>query len=156
MKAVVCTLLLASLALATAPVASAGNRHCNNCGHGKHAARYASPYAQKAHRTYRSSGDYVRTYRFGQCAGHQYHPWHGNYYHTEYGAPVALVLPPTAELTTNMGWGVSNTRVTRVCHQFARPYPGAGMTGGTGFRPTPRWPSDTTQFGVYPVRAPFK
>ena len=163
MKAIACTLLLASLAAAllatvAAPTAMAGNRHCDNCGQGKHAAKRATraqygPYPQQ---TYRSSGDHINKQCFGQCRGHQYRPWHGSYYHTEYGAPVALVMPPTAELTTNMGWGVGNTRVTKMCQQFARPNPGYGGYGVYPMRPTPRWPSDTMQFGVYPVRAPFK
>lgn len=150
MKAVVCTLLLASLALVATPSAKAGG-HCNHCKRAQRAQHYPGP-----HRTYRSSSDKQTRYFAGQCRGVQYRSWHGNYYHTEYGAPVALVMPPTAEYTTNMGWGVGNTRVTRICHQFARPYPGPYSGGGNMLRPTPAWPSDTTQFGVYPVRAPFK
>lgn len=84
----------------------------------------------------------------------QWSPWHGGYYHTEWGSPVALVVPPTSTFQTNWGWGVGNTRISRIDHQFARPYPGP-YGGGDGFRPTPRWPSDTNQFGVYPVRGPW-
>jgi len=171
MKAVVCTLLLASLGVFAAVGPAAAQEDCDNCNSGKHrigqghAARKASrqgrhyahaQYGPYAHRSYRSSSDYPAKHCFGQCRGVQYRPWHCGYYHTEYGAPVALVMPPTAELTTNMGWGVSNTRVTKICHQFARPYPGYGATGAYPLMPTPHWPSDTAQFGVYPVRAPFK
>ena len=81
--------------------------------------------------------------------------WHGNYYHVEYGRPVALVLPPTAETTTHMSWGVANTRVVPIYHQFGRAYPGQQMVHPRQFRAPPRWPSDTTQFGVYPVRGPW-
>ncbi len=84
----------------------------------------------------------------------QWSPWHGRYFHTEWGSPVALVVPPTATFQTNWGWGVGNTRISRINHQFARPYPGP-YGGSEGFRPTPRWPSDTTQFGVYSVRGPW-
>jgi hypothetical protein len=80
--------------------------------------------------------------------------WNYNYVHQEYGQPVALVVPPTANLQTNWGWGVSSSRISRVDHQFGRNYPGTGPFGGP-FRPTPAWPSDTTQFGVYNVRGPW-
>jgi len=82
-------------------------------------------------------------------------PWHGGYYHTCYGMPVALVVPPTAELQTNWGWGVGNTRVTPIWHQFRRNYPGPAYYRDGAFRPTPAWPSDTNQFGVYYVRGPW-
>jgi len=89
-------------------------------------------------------------------------PWHGNYYHTEWGSPVALVVPPTAEKQWNMGWGVGSNRLSRTWHQFNRAYPGpvAGAGGVVGegggqFLQTPRWPSDTSQFGVYYVRGPW-
>ena len=80
--------------------------------------------------------------------------WNRNYAHTAYGQPVALVVPPTANLQTNYGWGVASSRLSRIEHQFQRNYPGYGTFGGP-FRPTPVWPSDTTQFGVYYVRGPW-
>jgi hypothetical protein len=82
------------------------------------------------------------------------YPWHGGYYHAAWGTPVALVVPPTAEVQTDWGWGVSNARMTTIRHQFALPYPGP-YPGGEGFRATPPWPSDTRQFGVYYVRGPW-
>jgi hypothetical protein len=88
--------------------------------------------------------------------------WHAGYYHTGWGAPVALVVPPTARMQTRMGWGVSQTTVTPIYHQFERPYPSAVTADGSAMpgmclplRPTPRWPSHTDQFGVYYVRAPW-
>ena len=60
--------------------------------------------------------------------------------------------PPN--LQTNYGWGVASSRISRIDHQFQRNYPGDGTFGGP-FRPTPIWPSDTTQFGVYSVRGPW-
>ncbi len=81
-------------------------------------------------------------------------PWHCNYYHAAWGQPVALVVPPTAEMQTNWSWGVSGTRITPNYHQFARPYPGDWYPG-PAFQPTPAWPSDTAQFGVYYVRGPW-
>jgi hypothetical protein len=82
------------------------------------------------------------------------YPWHGAYAHTEYGMPMALVVPPTAQLQTNWSWGTGSSRIQRIDHQFHRAWPGPSF-GGRGFLWTPAWPSDTTQFGVYPVRAPW-
>lgn len=84
----------------------------------------------------------------------RWYNWNRNYAHTEYGQPVALVVPPTANLQTNYGWGVASSRLSRIEHQFQRNFPGFGTFGGP-FRPTPVWPSDTTQFGVYYVRGPW-
>jgi hypothetical protein len=83
-------------------------------------------------------------------------PWHGHFYEAAWGQPVALVVPPTAELQTDYSWGVPATRVTRIDHQFHPGWPGPGpFYDPYGFYPTPPWPSDTTQFGVYYVRGPW-
>jgi hypothetical protein len=84
----------------------------------------------------------------------QAYNWNRNYAYTDYGQPTALIVPPTAQLQTNWGWGVGSSRISRIDHQFQRNYPGNGTFGGP-FRPTPVWPSDTTQFGVYYVRGPW-
>jgi len=84
----------------------------------------------------------------------QWYNWNRNYSNTQYGAPVALVVPPTAQLQTNWGWGVASSRISRIDHQFQRNYPGNGPFGGP-YRPTPVWPSDTSEFGTYYVRAPW-
>lgn len=80
--------------------------------------------------------------------------WHANYAHSEYGAPLALVVPPTAQLQTNWSWGAPSLSISRIDHQFGRNYNGPAPFG-TGFRRTPVWPSNTHQFGVYHVRAPW-
>jgi hypothetical protein len=80
-------------------------------------------------------------------------PWSAPYAHTQWGGPVALVLPPTAHFQTDYSWGVARTRMTPVHHQFARPIAQPG--GGATYSPTPIWPSDTNQFGVYGVRGPW-
>jgi hypothetical protein len=80
--------------------------------------------------------------------------WHGNYAYTDYGAPTALVVPPTAQLQTNWSWGAPSLRVSRIDHQFTRNYPGPAPFGA-GFMHTPPWPQDTAQFGVYYVRGPW-
>ena len=82
-------------------------------------------------------------------------PWHGGYYHAAWGMPLALVVPPTAEMQTHWGWGVGNTRITTIYHQFGRNYPGPGYYNRQMFRPTPPWPSDTDQFGAYYIRGPW-
>jgi hypothetical protein len=85
----------------------------------------------------------------------QMYPWHGDYYDAAWGMPVALVVPPTAENQTKWGWGVGNTRVMPIEHQFQRDYPGEGIFKRSWFLPTPRWPSDTDQFGDYYIRGPW-
>lgn len=84
----------------------------------------------------------------------QTYNWHQNYAHTQYGQPVALVVPPTVNLRTEWGWGVGSSRVYHADHQFGRNYGGPGPHGGP-FRHTPVWPQDTSQFGVYSVRGPW-
>jgi hypothetical protein len=81
-------------------------------------------------------------------------PWHNGYYDPYWGEPIALVVPPNAEFQANYGWGVGGTRVAPIYHQFGRPFPGYGGAGGR-FLPTPNWPSDTQQFGVYYIRGPW-
>ncbi|MBN2475624.1 MAG: hypothetical protein JXB62_13510 [Pirellulales bacterium] len=89
------------------------------------------------------------------CRHGQYESWHGDYYHVAWGMPVALVVPPNAENQVHWGWGVGNTRVTPICSQFGRSWPGPVSYDRGMFRPTPRWPSDTDQFGVYYLRGPW-
>lgn len=81
--------------------------------------------------------------------------WHGGYYHTAWGAPVALVVPPTVKNQSHWGWGVGNTRVTPIRHQFGRSWPGQSQYDRGMFRHTPRWPADTDQFGAYYIRGPW-
>jgi hypothetical protein len=86
--------------------------------------------------------------------------WHAGYYHTEWGAPLALMVPPTVRSQTRWSWGVAQSSVQPLYHQFERPYPGppiGAMYGDASgsLRPTPRWPSHTDQFGVYYIRGPW-
>lgn len=83
--------------------------------------------------------------------------WHSTWYDPSIGRPMALVVPPTAEFTSEYSWGVPSSRVMPIYHQFRRPYPGPGAVPGAGgsFLPTPNQPSDTVQFGVHPVRGPW-
>ena len=82
-------------------------------------------------------------------------PWHGQYRHTAFGKPVALVVPPIANRQTHYHWGVTGTTMTPIYHQFGRSYPGEYTTGDDTLRNTPYWPSSTDQFGVYSVRGPW-
>jgi len=83
--------------------------------------------------------------------------WHGNYYHTNYGRPVALVVSPRVRMQSSYGWGVSQSTMSPIYHQFHRPYPGPFSIQQLSqpVRPTPLWPSHTGQFGVYYIRGPW-
>jgi hypothetical protein len=99
-----------------------------------------------------------RTRTFNDVKARRYameQPWHGPYYHREYGAPLALVVPPTASAQTQWSWGVAQSRVMPTYHQFGRSYPGEGAGYGGPLMPTPAWPSHTDQFGVYYIRGPW-
>ncbi|MBN1912010.1 MAG: hypothetical protein JW818_19970 [Pirellulales bacterium] len=103
-----------------------------------------------------SAGAFERTLQ-GAVAYHraQRCPWHGAYVHPAYNMPIALVVPPTAEKQTHWGWGVGNTRITTIRHQFGRNYPGPMSYDGSAFRARPGWPSSTDESGVYYVRGPW-
>ncbi len=92
----------------------------------------------------------------GRLGGYRYYDdsWNGDYYNSTWGMPTAMVVPPTARRQSHYGWGVGSTRVTRVSSQFHQGWPGPVTYERSMFRPTPRWPSDTDQFGVYYVRGP--
>lgn len=81
-------------------------------------------------------------------------PWHGGYYHPAWGQPLALVVPPTANTRTSLSWGVAQTEVNSIYHQYHRRYPGYGGDFSQ-FRGRPYWPSHTDQFGVYYIRGPW-
>jgi hypothetical protein len=83
-------------------------------------------------------------------------PWHANYAYTQAGRPVALVVPPTANMRSRYSWGVAQNEIGPIHHRFARPYPGPGFAPTGYFAPTPLHPSHTDQFGVYSVRGPWE
>lgn len=85
----------------------------------------------------------------------QTYPWHGEYYDTAWGTPVAVVVPPTAEAQTHLGWGVGATRITPIQHQFDRAYPGPSEGPRVKFKATPAHPSSTDQLGDYYIRGPW-
>ena len=101
------------------------------------------PYGPEAHRAKKLDRFYSNNYT-----------WHGGYYNSAYGTPVAVLMPPTVTMQTNYGWGVGNTRISRIRGRFGSEYSGH-VQGDTGFRPRPAWPTDTTQYGLYYVRGPW-
>jgi hypothetical protein len=83
-------------------------------------------------------------------------PWHGPYAYTPWGVPAALVVPPNAKTHTSFSWGVAQSEMVPLYHQFHRDYPGGmAIGGGANINPTPYWPSHTDQLGVFPVRGPW-
>ena len=80
--------------------------------------------------------------------------WHEPYAHSGWQQPVALIVPPIANMQTSYSWGVARTRMVPIYHQFTRPYVAPGGGGGN-LSPSPSWPSSTTHQGVYYVRGPW-
>jgi hypothetical protein len=131
-------LLAAAMLLAAAQPARGGNpAYVPNVLH----------YHHHAHPAYRA--DRLARWNASQ------RPWHGPYAYTPWGVPAALVVPPNAKMHTSWAWGVAQSEMVPIWHQYYRDYPGEMAGGGEGFLPTPYWPSHTDQFGVYPVRGPW-
>jgi hypothetical protein len=103
-----------------------------------------------------SAGDPQAMFQTWSYNAQMNRPWHGGYNQMTYGQPLALVVPPTADMRSTHSWGVSQNLMYPVPHQFGRnaTYPGAAAPGS--FRNTPNWPSHTDQFGVYYVRGPWR
>lgn len=72
------------------------------------------------------------------------------YAHPQWGTPVALVVPPRAASHVEYSWGVPSSRRVAIDKHF----PDSGIVGGMKYPPAPVVPTDTTQFGVYPLRVP--
>ena len=95
------------------------------------------------------------------AAGHHHYAkaagdaWHGGYYEAEWGMPVAVVVPPTAEMQVNYAWGVGSTRSTPIGFQYQPGYPIPGYYNRAWFNPVPLWPTDTDQLGKYYIRGPW-
>jgi hypothetical protein len=81
--------------------------------------------------------------------------WHGDYYDTAWGMPVAVLVPPQARTQTNYAWGIGGTTVTAVQPQFKHIEPPYSKYNRDAFQPTPPWPSNTNQFGDYYIRGPW-
>ena len=82
--------------------------------------------------------------------------WHGYFYDPAWGMPVALVVPPTARAQSHYGWGVSETRVTPINHQYGAAWQGPPSAyDGRYYDPMPPYPTNTDRMGVYYVRGPW-
>ncbi|MEI6239951.1 MAG: hypothetical protein WCR51_06155 [Planctomycetia bacterium] len=131
-----------------------GCTECESCGH--HCCRdgLCGHCGHLAHGHHFLKHDTIEKRYFLRSQGKS---WHSTWYDPSIGRPMALVVPPTAEFTSEYGWGVPSSRVMPIYHQFRRPYPGPGAVPGSGgaMLPTPNQPSDTVQFGVHPVRGPW-
>ena len=98
---------------------------------------------------------YKRVLRLWQRNHEMATPWHGQYYSPSFGVPRALVVPPTANTTRSLGWGVSSSQMRTIIHQY-RPGMGASGAAAAGtFYPTPANPQNTRQFGIYYIRGPW-
>lgn len=78
------------------------------------------------------------------------------YMNWRFREPTALVVPPTAAYHTTYAWGVGQVRSTPIHRQFSPSGGGYGVgVSGGPYAQTPYWPSNTDQFGITPVRAPW-
>ena len=83
-------------------------------------------------------------------------PWHANYNHTAWGRPLALVVPPTARTHVRWGWGVAQSEVAPIYHQYRRPFPQEINNGEKQtMHATPTPATHTDQFGAFYIRAPW-
>ena len=81
-------------------------------------------------------------------------PWNGAYGHQTTGAPIALIVPPTARTMRVFNWGVSGNTISPIHHQYSL-NPTTNNAGRGPFMKTPMYPSSTRQFGVYYIRGPW-
>ena len=82
--------------------------------------------------------------------------WHQGYYQGQWGAPLALVVPPNVDFQTNYGNSVGTTQVTRIWPKFTQSYPGDATPGNAPkYKPVPNWPTSTQQLGTYYIRGPW-
>lgn len=124
-------------------------------GYGVNTGVHDPEYAHHRYLQSHTAGHAEYTHRWNLYHAAQ-SPWHGPYYNSAWGRPLALVVPPTADNQVSWGWGVGATNVRPIYHQFGRGNPATyPQESWHQFRPTPYWPSHTDQFGVYYVRGPW-
>lgn len=95
---------------------------------------------------------YKRVLRYWQRNHEATTPWHGQYYSPSFGVPRAMVIPPTANATRSLGWGVSSSQMRTIVHQYQAGQEDWGTTAAGQFHPTPANPQNTRQFGIYYIR----
>jgi len=82
--------------------------------------------------------------------------WHADYNHTAWGRPLALIVPPTAQTQVKWGWGVAQSEVAPIHHQYRRPFPAdVDHRENHTMHGTPTPVTHTDQFGAYYLRAPW-
>ena len=83
-------------------------------------------------------------------------PWHQSYYHSQWGRPVPLVVPPVAGMHTEYSWGVTMNEMRPIYHHYSRSISGHTDSGVTQpISPSPYSPTSTRQMGVNYIRAPW-
>lgn len=92
---------------------------------------------------------------FRRGAGAPVNVEQAGYYDPAWGAPLAVLVPPTARFQTHYGWGIGATRVTRIPSQFQPDYMEPSYVAPGSIRPAPVWPSSTDQLGNYYIRGPW-
>ena len=60
-----------------------------------------------------ASGPRTRADRIARYYAAQ-RPWHGPYSYTPYGAPTALVVPPTSVMHNSWRWGVAQSEMVPI------------------------------------------
>ena len=58
-------------------------------------------------------------------------PWHQSYYHSQWGRPVPLVVPPVAGMHTEYSWGVTMNEMRPIYHHYSRSISGHTNSGVT-------------------------
>ena len=81
--------------------------------------------------------------------------WHGQYANPNYARPVAVVVPPNANMMRSLGWGVCGSQMMPLYSQYGTAYPGAVTASSIRFLSRPVAPSNTQQFGYYYIRGPW-
>ena len=81
--------------------------------------------------------------------------WHGGFARSHWGRPVAVVVPPVSTYQTIWSWGTSSTQIVPIYPQYVGPSTGYPYDAARYYTPTPYWPNDTRQFGVYYIRGPW-
>jgi hypothetical protein len=81
--------------------------------------------------------------------------WHGQYAHPNYARPLAIVVPPNANMMRSQGWGVCGSQMMPLYSQYGTAYPGAVAGNPLHFLTRPAAPSNTQQFGYYYIRGPW-
>ncbi len=82
--------------------------------------------------------------------------WQAGWYDTTYGAPLALVVPPSVTYMGQYHWGMPASSTVPVAPQFGRINPTLDAFGQPqGIAPSPYYPSHTNRLGIYAVRGPW-